>query len=81
MATNISSSFEVILYPTRAARSTTAFSRATMGTYYRMKERPEPKGGTFRLSIIWATEESFTISSLPISANRLNQSNPQVELP
>jgi len=65
MASNISSTFEVILYPTRATRSTTAFSRATMGSFP-LLHRPDSKTGKFRLSVSWGEEEAFSIPSLPI---------------
>jgi len=69
MASSTSPSIEVILYPTRATRSTTEFSREAMWSSYALPPSPDEKAGKFRLSVTWGTEEAFTISKLR-SANR-----------
>jgi hypothetical protein len=64
MASAISTSFEVILYPTRATRCTGEFSRETMGVSFVLPPRPEQRTGKFRLAVTWGNEEAFTISNL-----------------
>ena len=65
MASTLRTSFEVILYPTRATRSTSEFSRDALGASYTLPPRPERKPGKFRLSVTWGNEEAFTIPNLP----------------
>jgi hypothetical protein len=64
MASSTSPSIEVILYPTRATRSTTEFSREALWSSYALPPRPEAKVGKFRVSVTWGNEEAFTISNL-----------------
>jgi len=78
MATALNSTFEIILYPTRATRSTTEFSRATVGGAFPLLHHPEQKSGRFRLSVTWGTDEAFTISNLANAPAQLETSVPVV---
>ena len=73
MASTLSSNLEVVLYPTRATRSTTSFSRATMGSSFRLLHREEAKGGKFRLTVAWGAEEAFSIPSFPVVSNGIRR--------
>ena len=64
MASTIRPTVEVILYPTRATRSTTEFSREAMWSCYALPPRPEEKVGKFRVDVTWGNEEAFTIANL-----------------
>jgi hypothetical protein len=64
MASTLRSSFEVILYPTRATRTTGYFSRETTRGLLAGPPQRESNFGKFRLSVTWGNEEAFTISNL-----------------
>ena len=66
MATTLNSGSEVLLYSTRATRTTGEFSRLTLDSFFRSFHRSGRNTGVYRVSVSWGTEEAFTIPSLPV---------------